>query len=252
MSQFNHQLKLSIVKGIVAGYEEYVEVRNEAHKKLKVSNGYAFTKANYIDHHVALHTENFVENTRRSAGPSWKFLLFSPTDKHHEKIFHFVVVSGRTFNKDKVNKGRRLIHNGGEPPEKKYLTELIELNRGVDFEKLNQSLHVNHQLNADKMLFDMINNDSSDKIKFIMITYDVDHQSKMLKEIKVWIPNPMTYSAIEFLNLTEEMNDVIKNDEHYQINEEEIEVLKQDREDVEWIDTEVFGFEIEEIKESDL
>ncbi len=54
------------------------------------------------------------------------------------------------------------------------------------------------------------------------------------------------------LNLTEEMNDVIKNDEHYQINEEEIEVLKQDREDVEWIDTEVFGFEIEEIKESDL
>ncbi|HDV6274050.1 TPA: hypothetical protein RJQ35_002065, partial [Staphylococcus pseudintermedius] len=80
----------------------------------------------------------------------------------------------------------------------------------------------------------------------------VDHQSKMLKEIKVWIPNPMTYSAIEFLNLTEEMNDVIKNDEHYQINEEEIEVLKQDREDVEWIDTEVFGFEIEEIKESDL
>ncbi|HCT0544011.1 TPA: hypothetical protein K8052_002129, partial [Staphylococcus pseudintermedius] len=51
---------------------------------------------------------------------------------------------------------------------------------------------------------------------------------------------------------TEEMNDVIKNDEHYQINEEEIEVLKQGREDVEWIDTEVFGFEIEEIKESDL
>lgn len=145
-----------------------------------------------------------------------------------------------------------MIHNGGEPPEKKYLTELIELNRGVDFEKLNQSLHVNHQLNADKMLFDTINNDSSDKIKFIMITYDVDHQSKMLKEVKVWIPNPMTYSAIEFLNLTEEMNDVIKNDEHYQINEEEIEVLKQDREDVEWIDTEVFGFEIEEIKESDL
>lgn len=45
MSQFNHQLKLSIVKGIVAGYKEYVEVRNEAHKKLKVSNGYAFTKA---------------------------------------------------------------------------------------------------------------------------------------------------------------------------------------------------------------
>ncbi|BBH72920.1 hypothetical protein RNS46_07100 [Staphylococcus pseudintermedius] len=39
MSQFNHQLKLSIVKGIVAGYKEYVEVRNEAHKKLKVSMG---------------------------------------------------------------------------------------------------------------------------------------------------------------------------------------------------------------------
>ncbi|MDE9828771.1 hypothetical protein [Staphylococcus delphini] len=252
MSQFDYQLKLSIVKGIIAGYKDYVKVRNEAHKKLKVSNGYAFVKANHIDHHVALNTEKFVENTKRSAGPSWKFLLFSPTDKHQEKVFHFVVVNRRTFNKDKVNKGRSLVQNSGEPPEKKYLTELIELNRGVDFEKLSQSLHVNHQLNADKMLFDMINNDSNDKIKFIMITYDVDNISKMLKEIKVWIPNPITYSAIEFLDLTEEMNDVIKNDEHYQINEEEIEVLKQDREYVEWIDTEVFGFEIEEIKESDL
>ncbi len=29
MSQFNHQLKLSIVKGIVAGYKEYVEVRKD-------------------------------------------------------------------------------------------------------------------------------------------------------------------------------------------------------------------------------
>lgn len=81
MSQFNHQLKLSICKRNCRSYKEYVEVRNEAHKKLKVSNGYAFTKANYIDHHVALHTENFVENTRRSADLHGSFYyLARPTN----------------------------------------------------------------------------------------------------------------------------------------------------------------------------
>lgn len=70
LETIKQEVRESIVKGIIAGYKDYVNERNEVKKRMVISDAYAFTKSNHIESQVAKHLENFVKYIKENAGPS--------------------------------------------------------------------------------------------------------------------------------------------------------------------------------------
>ncbi len=99
-------------------------------------------------------------------------------------------------------------------------------------------------MTADSILFNIKEGSNRDiNSYFLIITYRIDKESKQLAAIKQWLPNPETNSAIMVDDLTEK---VIVEREDYHIDEEELEVLKNDGE-LELIDVEhAFDISIDE------
>ena len=105
MKNYNLPEKLneSIVDGIIEGYRDYLEVRRQKARELKVHGAYAWVKGNHIDHYVAVACEEHrVSSTVAKAGLTWQYLQFYNND---EKIL-FIVKNSRYFNVDEVNKGK--------------------------------------------------------------------------------------------------------------------------------------------------
>lgn len=57
LETIKQEVRESIVKGIIAGYKDYVNERNEVKKRMVISDAYAFTKSNHIESQVAKHLE---------------------------------------------------------------------------------------------------------------------------------------------------------------------------------------------------
>lgn len=85
LETIKQEVRESIVKGIIAGYKDYVNERNEVKKRMVISDAYVHTKSNHIENQVAKHLENFVKYIKENAGPSWKYLKFI-FNKDEEKI----------------------------------------------------------------------------------------------------------------------------------------------------------------------
>lgn len=105
-------------------------------------------------------------------------------------------------------------------------------------------------MTADSILFNIKEGSNRDiNSYFLIITYRIDKESKQLAAIKQWLPNPETNSAIMVDDLTPLLDKVIVEREDYHIDEEELEVLKNDGE-LEFIDVEhAFGISIDEDNE---
>ncbi len=48
LETIKQEVRESIVKGIIAGYKDYVNERNEVKKRMVISDAYAFTKSNHM------------------------------------------------------------------------------------------------------------------------------------------------------------------------------------------------------------
>ncbi len=57
METIKQEVRESIVKGIIAGYKDYVNERNEVKKRMVISDAYVYTKSNHIENQVAKHLE---------------------------------------------------------------------------------------------------------------------------------------------------------------------------------------------------
>ncbi|MDN8926716.1 hypothetical protein Q0O74_14150, partial [Staphylococcus aureus] len=68
METIKQELRESIVKGIIAGYNDYVNERNEVKKRMVISDDYVYTKSNHIENQVSKHLENFVKYIKENAG----------------------------------------------------------------------------------------------------------------------------------------------------------------------------------------
>lgn len=102
-------------------------------------------------------------------------------------------------------------------------------------------------MTADSILFNIKEGSNRDiNSYFLIITYRIDKESKQLVAIKQWLPHPETNSAIMVDDLTPLLDKAIVEIEDYRIDEEELEVLKND-EELELIDVEhTFGISIDE------
>lgn len=60
LETIKQEVRESIVKGIIAGYKDYVNERNEVKKRMVISDAYVYTKSNHIENQVAKHLENLL------------------------------------------------------------------------------------------------------------------------------------------------------------------------------------------------
>lgn len=242
---FSTELKEEIVKGVVSGYKNYIEVRKEAFQTLVISGGYAYIKGNHIEDQVAKKTKNLIEgHTKQKAGPTWEYLKFYSGRINNKEGWYFIIKNEQYFNKDNVTFGKTALNDSGNS-EKKYLRELIDQNKNVDFERLQDEIGRDHQLelfNFEK------NRDINTSPSFDIITYDIDAESKQLIAIKIWVPNPHNNKAVLLEDLTPILEKVVKEEEDYLISDEELQVLQQinDKEE-ELVDAQyIFGFEVDD------
>jgi hypothetical protein len=233
MINFDAKFNEYILKGIITGYKDYIEVRNYANETMVISDAYAYVKANHIDDQVAKHLLEFVEIIKQSAGPSWKYLKFSLNDELTENGFKFILKNERYFDANNVTKGKKLIENN-DSKNVEYLEELIKDNEDVDFENIKNYYKIDHQISGDSLLFTEPYEEDKNrrKPKFLIITYGIDYSSKILNTVKIWAPNPLNKKAILLKDLTQELNKLVKHEEDYSLDDEQLKVLQNDGQEI--------------------
>lgn len=242
----------SIIRGIIVGYKDYINVRNEVNKKMYISEAYAFVRSNHIEDQVAKHVNNEVDFAKKNAGPSWKYLEFGYNYKRDSESITFILQNEDYFNENNVTYGRNLVNNGNNK-EKQYMKPLVEKNKDINFSELEDDIKKEHQLTAESILFKENNNRSNKNIVsyFHIITYKIDKESRQLESIKLWLPNPDTNQAIMIEDLTHQLFDIIKENEEYFIEDEYLEVLRNsDDQELNLVNAEnIFGFILEKEKD---
>lgn len=231
MFNFDAKFNEHILKGIVTGYKDYIKVKNHANSTMEISDAYAYVKANHIDDQVAKHVSKFAEASRQNAGPSWKYLMFQLNDESTTTGFKFILKNELYFNANNVTEGKKLIE---DKKSVRYLEELIKNNKDVNFGKIENEFKVEHQISGESLLFNQPHDNhdkNNNEIKFIIITYGIDYSSKMLNAVKIWAPNPLNKKAVLLRDLTMELNELIKYDEDYALENEELKVLQNDEEE---------------------
>ncbi|MFD1850669.1 hypothetical protein ACFSC5_11660 [Oceanobacillus bengalensis] len=227
MGEFKLSTELNeyIVDGLMEGYREYLEIRREKARKMKVSGAYAWVKGNHIDDQVARACKPYgVESKLAKAGLTWQYLQFQHQD---EKIL-FIVKNSRYFHEEQVDRGRDAngkIRNG----KMSYMENLMKINSEIDFSNIktdNTNDSVQLQLFEDNLLSEEDNVEiakiESNYDRFYIITYEID-ESQLISGISLFMPNPIDNKAYLIDDLTTYINP-----ESIQIDDELKEVLSND------------------------
>lgn len=218
--RLSKQLNESIVDGVIYGYKDYLRVRKEAARNLKVHGAYAWVKGNHIDHHVAVECEKYgVKSKLAKAGLTWQYLQFR---KEEDNVL-FLLKNARYFDVNAVDRG---IDASGKPSKKKasYLEKLTTINGGIDFPKevntSNYEKNLQLELLEDPQLVPIsiedIINLSSEFNKFYIVTYEIDEEF-LINSIKLFMPNPLNNKAY----LIEDLSNLINTKPSHEIEMED-------------------------------
>lgn len=202
--RFSNEINESIVDGIIEGYKDYLRLRKEAARNLKIHSAYAWVKGNHIDHHVAVQCEKLgVESKPCKAGFTWQYLQFYIKDTKSL----FLIKNARYFDSNAVDKGKDA---SGRVRKKKsaYMEEFININRNIAFPHINTNNSQSLQLGLfDEMPFEVISKESAiENVKsydrFYIVTYEID-ENYLISKILLWMPNPENNMAYLVQDLSE-------------------------------------------------
>lgn len=207
--RLSEALNESIVDGIIEGYKDYVQVRKEAARHLKIHGAYAWVKGNHIDHHVAVHCEkNGVESRLSKAGVTWQYLQFYI----EEDKSLFLIKNARYFDPEAVDKGKDTY---GRSKTKKvaYMNELIRINENIDFPINTNKNRDNQSIQLalfDEIPFLSLSKEEASQLakqynRFYIVSYEID-DNYFIDTIKLWMPNPINNKAYLVEDLTELIN----------------------------------------------
>jgi len=207
--RLSEKLNESIVDGIIEGYKDYLRVRKEAARNLKVHGAYAWVKGNHIDHYVAVECEKLgVESKLSKAGVTWQYLQFYIEDVKSL----FLIKNARYFDPEAVDRGKDTY---GRSKNKKsaYMEEFISIKGNIKFpNKSNKTLGSQSLQLAlfDEIPFDSLTKESVTEIakqheRFYIVTYEIDDEY-LINDIKLWMPNPVNNKAYLVEDLTELIN----------------------------------------------
>lgn len=245
------RLNESIVDGIIDGYRDYLDVRRQKARELKVHGAYAWVKGNHIDHYVALSCEEHgVTSTLAKAGLTWQYLQFS----HMNEKALFIVKNVRYFNIEEVDKGKDAKgRTGGHKAS--YMKNLMDINREIKFEEIpaqrfNQSVQL--ELLEDFQPVTLKAEDTegiaSQFDRFYIVTYSIgeDHQ---ISEIRLWMPNPADNRAYFISELTSYIG--LKPSHIFKIEDDLKLVLTQTIAAEGVLDASAFGIVLEDVEEQE-
>ena len=196
--RLSEQLNESIVDGIIYGYKDYLSVRMEAARNLKVHGAYAWVKGNHIDHRVAVECKKFgVTSNLARAGLTWQYLQFRKEDDNAL----FLLKNARYFNSNAVDKG---LDASGKPRKQKasYMEKLIPINIDIDFPKELDASHYDKSIQLELLedqglvpiSVEKSENISTEFNKFYIVTYEIDEEFS-INSIKLFMPNPVNNKA---------------------------------------------------------
>ncbi|HCX47604.1 MAG TPA: hypothetical protein DG757_00870 [Bacillus sp. (in: Bacteria)] len=213
MKQYHlpQELNISIVDGIIEGYKDYLSVRREKARELKVHGAYAWVKGNHIDHHIAVECEKHGVTGRLSkAGLTWQYLQFQLKE---DKVL-FLVKNVRYFDPNAVDKGKD-VKGRTRSTKASYMANLTDINSSIEFPEVaipipqGQSTQLQLELLEDVQVVQINSNDTLEISKhydrFYIVTYEIDSEF-LISEIKVWMPNPVNNKAYLVENLTKHIN----------------------------------------------
>lgn len=229
--RLSSELNESIVDGIIEGYKDYLQVRKDAARKLKVHGAYAWVKSNHIDHHVAVQCEKYgVASQLAKAGITWQYLQFVKAD---DKVL-FLLKNARYFDPKAVDKG---LDASGRRRTKKanYMENLITINEGINFPKEAKTMKYEKsyqlELFEDPQSLTISKEDiaeiSKQFNKFYIVTYEIDEEF-LIHSIKLLMPNPANNKAYIVDDLSSLIN--TKTSHIIEIEEETKEILQSSAE----------------------
>lgn len=219
------ELNQKIIDGLMEGYREYLDIRREKARVMKVSGAYAWVKGNHIDDRIANACESYgVESKLAKAGLTWQYLQF----KHLDEKVLFIVKNARYFDEEQVDKGKGA--NGKTRDAKmSYMDKLMEINLDIDFgsiktEESNGSVQLEliedlHLSESDDMAISAIEANFS---RFYIVTYEID-ENQLISKVSLLMPNPVNNKAyliddlIKYVNashdlvIDEELKDALTN-----------------------------------------
>ncbi|WP_029265718.1 spr1630 family ClpXP-sensitive toxin [Virgibacillus alimentarius] len=219
------ELNQNIVDGLMEGYREYLEIRREKSRKMKVSGAYAWVKGNHIDDHVARACEpSGVESKLAKAGLTWQYLQF----QHHDEKILFIIKNARYFHEEQVDRGRDVngrIRNG----KISYMEDLIRINSDIDFSNIKTHTS-NNSVQLDLFEDNLLSEEDNLEIAkiesnydlFYIVTYEID-EGQLISKISLFMPSPSDNKAYlideltpyikpESIHIDDELKEVLSNE----------------------------------------
>lgn len=219
-----NNLNEKIVDGLMKGYQEYIDVRKEKYRAMRISGAYAWVKGNHIDDKVAeACADENIDIKLAKAGVSWQYLQFR---QEKDKVL-FIIRNARYFNENEVSKGRD-IHGNTVNRNKAYLEDLMNINSDIDFghiENQATSRIETIQLELSDLFVDETESRAIKQLenefeRFYMITYTID-EAHNISKISLYMPNPINNKAY----FIEDLTVYIKSDQIIQVDEETRDIL---------------------------
>lgn len=217
------QLKLGseinkhFVKGLMKGYERYLEVRVEADEELKISNGYAYTRGNHLEDKIAKEISDKVTYEPAKAG-SWNYLQFN-VGNNDEK---YLVIVRRSERIEETRKELKL--KNSEDREENWLYGLARNN-----DHLNLSQLIKEDSNEEIKLFasnfedekaisgqmELNFNNVQEFDRFYVLTYEINDSTYMIDDASLLMMDSQTLGLVEVESLRDlvvEYRTIINND----------------------------------------
>lgn len=220
-----NKLSQSIVDGILKGYKDYLGVRKQAQKDLKVSGAYAWVKGNHIDSSVDDACSNYdgIESSIEKAGYTWEYLQFTLKESQEKYLVIMKSARGITKTFDGKNDGKKKAN---------YLHDLAGINNPIiDSNKMLSSVSAGKSIQLELTMpeLEAISKNAVleapvDYNRFYVVTYEFDDQSKMISKIALTLPNQKKMTLVEVADLTPFINT-----SEYSITDEELESVQGDK-----------------------
>lgn len=199
--RFDKRVSQAIVNGILQGYKNYLEERNEKKTSMKISTAYSWVRGNHIEDQTALFCEEVgINYTFARAGNSWGYLQFT-NDQERQM---FIVKNGRYLNKRNITTGNNVNEyiNDEKLNKNHYLYKLAQINHHIDFQ---QPVQLELPLDGETVAFedqfisfsiadDELKEVQKEYVYFYIISYEIDRYG-MISRIQLLLPSPVDGQA---------------------------------------------------------
>ncbi|GAA0365644.1 hypothetical protein GCM10008932_17280 [Alkalibacterium iburiense] len=204
-----NELKLSdeinhhFVRGLVNGYERYLQVRVAAAEDMVISNGYAYTRGNHLEDMIAKEESANVQFEHAKAG-SWSYLKFKV---HNSENNHMIIVRrAERINETLAELQSKTLENR----EKNWLYGLSKINNRLELDKIvNNSKVQQLKLYADNAIDEraiirsenLSLNLEEEFDGFYILTYEIDSNTQELSDADLMMMDSKTLGLVQVESL---------------------------------------------------